>query len=271
MRDKIFAALDEWAQIALDSGWCEQWQEGAIFPAEMVFFLAVCDGAGARRLVESGRQDGYSTMILAEYGKRRHVETISLDYESDPDQARSCRTRLGGYSGLQLVKGEAHCLFGKYLLSGKKMAHACLMDGPKGKWAIALLLAASGLKETKIIALHNLDADKRYTGMIRKRAKGPVFYEDLGYDAKGAWTTLRAREREVLGAKGAIRSLDQSTLGVVSADDPGWRKMRRAFIPELFLYQPVLIRMLWRVGAWALAARLYVLSYLLSRRFGLEG
>lgn len=271
MRDEIIGALDEWAQVALNSGWCEEWQEGAIFPTEMVFFLAMCDAAKIRRVIESGRQDGYSTMILAEYGKRRHADVVSLDYESNSEQARKCHARMRGYSRLQLVKGDAHYSFAKHALSDNESALACLMDGPKGKWAIALLLAAAGLRNTRIIALHNLDAGRRYTQIVRQRTRGPLFHECLEHNIESPWTRLRERERQACEEMGAVRSLDQSTLGVVSIDDGGWSGMARAFIPELFLYQPVLIRLLWRLGAMTLAFRLYIVSFLLSRRFGLEG
>src|SRR5712691_8115121 len=70
-------SMERWARIALDDDWVGSWLEGAIFPTEIVFFLASCEANGIRYIIESGRQDGYSTRILGEYARRTGVLVTS--------------------------------------------------------------------------------------------------------------------------------------------------------------------------------------------------
>ena len=75
--------LEQSAALVLDSAMVEPWIEGAIFPCEMAYFIAQCQIAGVRTIIESGRQDGYSTKLLGLWAKSAGTEIVSIDLEHD--------------------------------------------------------------------------------------------------------------------------------------------------------------------------------------------
>jgi hypothetical protein len=99
--------LDKWSVIALREDWIGRWNQSAMFPSELVFFLAFCEHSGIKRIFESGRYEGYSTERLAAYAEREGADVYSVDLESRPDIAERGRERLSKYPSVHLIKGDA--------------------------------------------------------------------------------------------------------------------------------------------------------------------
>ena len=133
----------------------DEWCEGAIFPREMVFFLARCQAAGVKQIIESGRQDGYSTRILGEFAKRTGVAVVSIDYEDDKSRRQRCRTMLASFP-VELLTGDAFEEIGLSLQATCNKT-AILIDGPKNWGAVSLLCASASFPQVAIISMHNLD------------------------------------------------------------------------------------------------------------------
>ena len=245
----IFSYLEKWSQIALRQRWVENWTEGAIFPREMVFFLAVCDANQVKNIVESGRQNGYSTEMIGYYAKENGGLAYSIDLESDRVVAEKCRERLLGNPKLVLLKGNALQLVGPLLMSDRVQRTAVLMDGPKGYTAISLLLAASGFSAVKVVALHNLHAELAETQEERnyfsRLSKGAHFYEDLGKSHGSQWNALEKEEVSVCTRVGALQA---SSLGVLETDALQRKlalfKMSRRFGRN----QPLTFYLKWRIA-----------------------
>lgn len=252
-------SAEYWAEIALTQDWVSGWVEGAIFPCEMVFFLAVCDAAGARAVVESGRQDGFSTRILGEYARRTGARIVSIDLEEDAARAAQCRRRLAEYP-VELWRGNAYEMVPKAVARSDGPL-ALLIDGPKGFPALALAFAAAADEKTAIISLHNLIDGGEPRAVFESLGGAPKFYEAVLRPDGNAWAALRRREREVCQARGAARSLESSSLGVavVDADMRAalWSRMDRRF----GFHQPPVLRLGWSLGQHRLTRYLFSLSY----------
>ena len=156
-------SLEAWAGHALRESWVDKWVEGAIFPREMVFFLSVCELNGVVNIIESGRQDGYSTRILGFYARKHGGLASSIDMESDRKRAFRCRLELCGNPYLSLLRVECRSLLGPLLFSDTAVPTAVLIDGPKGYLAMGLLLAASAFPWVKVGAMHNLGLESKET------------------------------------------------------------------------------------------------------------
>ena len=80
------------------------------------------------------------------------------------------------------------------------------------------------------------------------------------------WAELRRREIDHARESRAVRSLDQSSLGITVLDGERRAKLRRASGAVFGLHQPYVVRLLWRLGAFALTPKLYGLSQTLVGR-----
>ena len=240
------------------------WLEGAIFPSEMAFFIASCEVFGITRVIESGRQDGYSTAILADWAERSGAEIISVDLELDAGRAAACRARLRG-KPVTLIKGSAYSSFGKASFSDPEKPTAFLVDGPKG-WPALSMMSAALTPGTRLVAIHNL-AEGLPTRDLFLRLGGPsVFYEDALIDPGPRWRTLRKFESELLTARGAVRDLEGSSLGVLALEGEALQKFSGLSGAQFGLHQPSIVRGFYRFGLFRATTKLYGLSYRLSGR-----
>lgn len=212
-------SLEAWAGEALREGWVEKWVEGAIFPREMAFFLAVCESNGVVNIIESGRQDGYSAEIIGFYVQKQGGLASSIDLESDRERAFRCRERLAGNPNLSLLRGECRTLLGPLLFADNVTPTAVLIDGPKGYLAMGLLLAVSAFPWVKVAAMHNLGLESEKSIKERqtfgKLWPGPHFYEDIPGEIGHNWKALEKAEQDFCTTRRAARLLDSSALGLM--------------------------------------------------------
>ncbi len=253
-------SVEHWARIALDHDWVAGWVEGAIFPTELVFFLASCEAIGVRYIIESGRQDGYSTRILGEFARRTGARAASIDYEEDAERGRRCRARLADYP-IDLRIGSAFELLGQMVNESSIGPIALLLDGPKGFSAVSVTAAAATDPKVALISFHNLEADKPYRYLLETVADAPIFYEEVLGDGGDNWSTLRRAEIAHCTKLGAQRSLAHSTLGVIHLGSAERRKLKRLWGTSFRFYQPQLVTLGWRFGLYRLTAQLYTLSF----------
>ncbi len=257
-------SVEKWASLALELDWASGWEEGAIFPCEMVYFLAACDAAGIREIVESGRQDGYSTRILGEYARRTGVRIVSIDFEDDPARAARCRAMLAPYP-VEIRKANAYL----GVIEAVRQARgptALIVDGPKGFLAQSMSLAALACGEIRILSFHNLIAGSAWRTSIENLSDRPVFYEgEIDPLAVPAWLRLREHERRICDAKSARRSLEVSSLGILRVEDDARGRLSRRFAPRFGVAQPPVISTLWRLGWDRLAYAFYVAAVKLGQ------
>lgn len=244
MTPMIVDELNRWSEMILDLKLVDEWCEGAIFPREMAFFLARCSATGVKRIVESGRQDGYSTRVLGEFGRRTGVEIISIDYEEDKPRAERCRQRLS-HLPVTMIAGNAFSEIGRTLQASTKKT-ALLVDGPKNWGAVSILCAAAFFPQVAILAMHNLDVGFKTRRFFAGLSSEPVFYEKFLCDSVngGAWEKLGEKECRLVEEWAAARS-GLSTIGVVALTEDNRRRIAGSADPHFRTYSPAFIRWAW--------------------------
>jgi hypothetical protein len=237
--------VEKWSRLALERGWVQRWAEGCIFPREMVWFLAICELNGVVNLIESGRQDGYSTELIGYFALERKGLAISVDSEADREIAWRCRQKLFANPHLVMIRGDIRSFLGPLLFADRQAPTAVLIDGPKGFLALSLLLAAAALPWVKVVAMHNLgmEGDSRDTRETREAfvslGFGPHFYEERENRFGGAWQDLARAERDYCLGQKAARSLEQSSLGVLQVSRFSFRHLLKAGNGKFGRHQPL--------------------------------
>jgi hypothetical protein len=262
-------AADEWSAFAIEQGWPHQWVEGAIYCREMIFFLAMCEANGIDYIIESGRQDGFSTMILGEYAKKTGKTVVSIDYEDDPKRAEACHRRLAGYP-VDLQVGDAFVILPKLLRETSGRRVGLLFDGPKGWAALSLLLAATSFPSVSLLAMHNL---AEHLLPVRYYFEGlsdqPAFYEALLKHRDGAWEAVGIMESEFAAQLGGVRSTDVSSLGVVPIVESRRREFAQTTARPFGLFQPALISAGWSRSYDRAVAQLFSQSFKWNTRLAM--
>lgn len=252
-------AANRWAALALELNWVEQWVEGAIFPCEMVYFLAMAEIEDSRTILESGRQDGYSTIILGEFARRTGIRVVSIDYEEEAERGQRCRERLASYPVEALV-GDAFSLIGRILAESATDSVAILVDGPKGWSANALALSSAGYSNVRLLALHNQHLASPETRALLDVFHPRAFYEDALVETEGPWRQLREQEKAHL-ERNAVRPLDRSSLAAFIVSDASRHRIRNTLRREFMFFQPPLINLFWRLRWYEGARRLHSGSF----------
>jgi hypothetical protein len=263
-KQKLRDAADRCAAIVIDGGYVEHWKEGAIFPSEMAFFMAVCEVADIQCVVESGRQDGYSTEILGDWADRNGATVFSIDLEHDVERAKACRARLARFKSLRLVSGNAYAEFGR-VTKQLSQRTAFLVDGPKRSPAISMMSAAMS-ENVHVIASHNLIAGSEEYDFFFKFGGSEIFFEQAISDPGPRWLELRERDIAHASKSQAARSVELSSIGVLVLNDEMRRAIRETHGVKYGLHQPAFVRALWSIGAYRFAPLLYGLSYRLFGR-----
>lgn len=245
---KLAQTVERWAEIALKDGWVSEWMPGAIFPREVVFFLASCEAAGVVNIVESGRQDGYSTELIGYYARSRGGLAHSVDLEADHARAARCRERLGGYPNLVLLKGNSVAFFGPILTGERTAPTALLIDGPKGYLAISMLLGSAGFRWVRLGAIHNLNPGSADRETFVRLSPGPHFYEDVHGRIGDNWEALEAEEKAVCGGCQEGRSVDQSSLGIMRFEGLNRGRLVMRMHPRFGTWQPGRFFVKWRLA-----------------------
>ena len=187
------------------------WFPGAIFPSEMAFFLFQCEVAGVDCLIESGRQDGYSTAVIAAYAQAKRIHAASIDVERDPARAAACRERLRWFTNLELVVGNTFTELPS-LLNSQKQRIALLIDGPKRHEAIYLSAAAAALGPIRLVAHHSGTPETDWYPHFAYRFPNPRYLEDSALPQSAAFEAFRRWEEALVGQPIAHSGLVLSVL-----------------------------------------------------------
>lgn len=256
--EDLHRCISEWGGRILNQGYVAEWRPGAIFPREMAYFLGVCDFLRVSRVVESGRQDAYSTMLLGVWASLDSRDVVSIDMEVDARRAQQSRHRLAPFPQLDLRKGDAFDVLGRVLMESTNPT-ALLIDGPKGKGALALGLAGLGLDHVVIAAQHNVIPGTREHGVLARVTTLPLYYEAFtnSLDSLG-WRSLAEAEIQHCAEFEGVRSTAYSSLAVATKRD---EPKLAASVGFLFgIRQPPVLRSLWLRGMFGTARRLHYLN-----------
>lgn len=122
------------------------------FPANSAFFFTACRVRQVEAIIESGRQDGYSTEILGRFGQLQGVDVYSIGMDFDPVRATTPKSSASTPQGNAYDEGP----------SARRPTHGPghrWLDGPKS-WPALSMIAAVAWPKAEVCALHNLSMTK---------------------------------------------------------------------------------------------------------------
>jgi len=236
--------------------WCRAIREanrpyfaGGIFPHELAVFLAACETCGVDLVIESGRQDGYSTSVLADYAERTGTPAVSIDRVEDPERDAAARRRLAGRP-VDLLDGPVERVLPDAIPADARRV-ALLIDGPKDHIANRLLLAAAVELPIVLFGCHGWYQNAAAGRELERWFPDVALAEIEGHE----FAAFRAWEQElVAGRLHGSRGLDRSTLAIsrVRSRERRWTRL-----------------LLHDAGRGALESARYVLHLLRGERSGM--
>lgn len=123
-------------------------RKGVLY-SEMLFLKACASLTDAKRVLESGRARGQSTLLLAKLFPSMPI--VSVEHDPNSPDVSIAAARLSGFSNVDLRFGDATALLPAIAQEGDIV----LIDGPKGHRGVrmALTLLASG--KVPLVFLHD--------------------------------------------------------------------------------------------------------------------
>ena len=195
--------------------WCRVIQDaarpyfaGGIFPRELAAFLAACDACSVDWIVESGRQDGYSASVLADYGEVTGVPVASIDDVRDLARDAAARARLAGRK-ITVLNGAAEAVLPDAVGEGARRV-ALLIDGPKGRAANRLILAAAATFPIVLFAYHGWRPDSVAGRELKRWFPDTTLAELDGHE----FAAFRRWEQELVTPALRSRSFERSSLAI---------------------------------------------------------
>lgn len=193
----------------------EEWLPGAMFPSEIWWLYKNIVAAKPDILIECGRQDGYSTYLLAQLLSEHGIKIYSIDFDEDKARLAGIVAKLAGYN-VECVSGDIHIKVPELLLANKDKRIAIVQDGPKGWEGIATLMAATLGFNVVLCAQHNLHRGHLSRKYFQLVSRGATFLE---FSDEAEIKALREKEIGFLATKNSNRDLDHSSLGVSIIND----------------------------------------------------
>jgi hypothetical protein len=190
---------------------------GVLF-SEMLFLFATIGNPPPRRILESGRARGLSTLVLARCFPDARI--ISIESDCDSDDAASAEKKLRNVPNVDLLYGDSTRLFPK-LVQPKDVL---MIDGPKSFRALFLALALLE-KGAAVAFLHDFYQGLPERELIERNlpeaffSDDPEFVADYAYLDEKCW---EAKEKRQLGGRKPydLGGVQQSSYGPTFACIP---------------------------------------------------
>lgn len=146
------------------------YQAKGIFNSEMLLVCAITKHLAVRRILESGRARGQSTIVLSRFfGPDTGCLIDSVESQKYTRDATAAMKRLANIRNLRLRFGDASELLPRLASEEESVV---LIDGPKGKPAVLLaaqLLRDSGVKAVFIHDMHRISEGRRLVQFLFPR------------------------------------------------------------------------------------------------------
>jgi hypothetical protein len=146
-------------------------RKGVLF-SEMLFLCALAgDDPPPRRVLESGRANGQSTLVLSRCFPAARILSVAL-HRGSPDVAAAA-ARLAGRSNVEQLFGDARELLPAML----EPDDVVLIDGPKGASGLRLAFRLLATGKPRAVFIHDCERGSLERDVLERRAPG-VRYSD---------------------------------------------------------------------------------------------
>jgi predicted O-methyltransferase YrrM len=151
-------------------------RKGVLF-WEMLFVYLCARSAAPRRILESGRARGQSTLLLALCFPELPI--VSLEHDPASPDASVAAERLRPYPNVQLEFGDAMRLLPAIAREGDVV----LIDGPKGFRALRLALSLLSGGRISMVFLHDMTAGTRERAFLERRLPATLYSDAADFAA----------------------------------------------------------------------------------------
>lgn len=169
-------------------------RKGILF-SEMFFLWLCARELKPRRVLESGRARGQSTLILSHCFPE--AEILSVEYDRNSPDVAVAAERLAGRDNVRQLFGDATRLLPEMLQPGD----IALIDGPKGYRGLRLALRLLGSGRTPAVFLHDAGYGSIERDFLTRRLPETYYSDAVEFAAAahplddGSWDDLPAAHR----------------------------------------------------------------------------
>ena len=167
---------------------CRQHERGpGIFISEMFFFYCVVRPMNPPRILESGRDLGGSTLLLANCFPNTRI--ISVEFEAASPRAAIALNKLASYKNVECLFGDSRDVLPKLLKPGDPI----LIDGPKEFRALKLALNLLRTRRPSVVFMHDFGAGTPWRQFLDRHWPGAFSVIILNSSGGSDRSTISAR------------------------------------------------------------------------------
>lgn len=178
-RPLVMEALEQAARAQLDAYRQRvasiPYEAKGILYSEMFFFYLCARAVGARRILESGRARGQSTLLLATCFPEHPI--VSLEHDARSPDVPVAAARLAGHSNVDLRFGDATRDLPRLAQPGDVV----IIDGPKGHRGLRLALRLLAQERAALVFLHDAGRGSPERRFIEARLPGALYSDDVRF------------------------------------------------------------------------------------------
>ncbi len=156
------------------------YESEGIFNSEMLLLVSLIKHFNVKLIIESGRANGQSTKVLAEYFKNPEYKIISIEFVKYSPEVKYSYKKLKNYKNLKLLFGDSFNLIPNLITE-----ECCiLIDGPKRLNALKLALNSFKNPLVKAILIHDMYKDSPFREIAEKLFPNHFFTDDKEFVKK---------------------------------------------------------------------------------------
>jgi len=155
--------------------------ESGILLSEMFFFYCLVRPLNPRQILESGRDRGASTLMLALCFPHTRIASIELNAAS-PNAAEAL-AKLAPYRNVECLFGDSRELLPKLLQPGDPV----MIDGPKDFRALKLALRLLRTGKPAMVFLHDFTEGLPVRRFVERHWPGVFFSDDAEFIRRFGW------------------------------------------------------------------------------------
>ena len=148
-----------------------------IFISEMFFFYCIVRPMNPTRILESGRDLGGSTLLLANCFPEARI--ISVEFEASSPRAEVALKRLAPHKNVESLFGDSREVLRRLLEPGDPV----LIDGPKEYRALKLAVSLLSTCKPSTIFMHDFGAGLPWRRVSGKELARRIFQRSSGVSA----------------------------------------------------------------------------------------
>ncbi len=152
-----------------------------LFISEMFFFYCVVQPLNPRRILESGRDLGGSTLMLTHCFPTARI--ISVEFEAASPRATVALNKLAPYQNVECLFGDSR----EVLPTRLEQDDPVLIDGPKEFRALKFALRLLRTRKPSVVFMHDFGAGTPWRRFLDRHWPGAFFSDDPEFLRRFGW------------------------------------------------------------------------------------